>query len=103
MGGYGSGQRWDAEKLTGSQLMIDIRWMKKHKYLHPGTLGTLAWMCRGKDSGSVSFRTESDQLVLSYRTQHKGGEWENVEERIPFTWTKCNYGEQAAVVSMSRT
>lgn len=74
--------------------MLDIRWMKKQNYLRPGTLGTLVWTCRGEDSGSVSFRTESDQLVLNYRSRLSGDECESVEDRIPFTWTKCNYGGQ---------
>ena len=94
MGGYGSGQRCGVKRTTGSQLMLDIRWMKKQNHLRPGTLGTLVWTCRGEDSGSVSFRTESDQLVLNYRTRLSGDECESVEDRIPFTWTKCNYGGQ---------
>lgn len=92
MGGYGSGQRRDSKKTTGSQCMIDIRWMKKQRYLHPGTTGTLSWSCRGEEFCSISFRAETNRLVLDYRNRQNGGEWKSIEDKIYFTWTPCNYG-----------
>ncbi len=94
MGGSGSGDwyRWDSKTTTEGQYKIDIRWMKKQRYLHPGTAGILSWPYRGEESGSIGFRLETDRLVLNYRNRQNGGEWENIEDEIFFTWTPCNYG-----------
>jgi len=94
MGGYGSGRwyRWNSKKTAESQYRIDIRWMKKQQYLRPGKVGVLAWECGGKDTGSISFRMEHDRIILNYQNREKGGDWENIEDEIFFTWTPCNYG-----------
>ncbi len=94
MGGWGSGSwyRCDSKLTTESQLMIDIRWMKREGFLVPGASGCLSWTSRGKESGSVGFRCESDRLILKYKNKHQDGEWENIEDRIIFTWTPCNFG-----------
>ena len=94
MGGSGSGDwyRWDSKTTTESQYNIDIRWMRKQRYLRPGAAGLLSWTCRGVASGLIGFRVETDRLVLNYRIRQNGGEWENIEDEIFFTWTPCNYG-----------
>ena len=94
MGGPGSGDwyRWNSKTTTESQHRIDIRWMRKQRYLQPGISGTLSWSCRGAASGSIDFRVENDRLVLNYRNRQNGGEWENIEDEIFVTWTPCNYG-----------
>jgi hypothetical protein len=94
MGGPGSGHwyRWNSKTTTESQYEIDIRRMKKQRYLHPGAAGTLSWRCRGEVSGYIDFRVETDRFVLDYRCRQNGGEWESIEDEIFFTWTPCNYG-----------
>jgi len=94
MGGSGSGYRyrWNSKTTTESQYKIDIRWMKKQRYLHPGAAGILSWTCRGEVSGLIGFRVETDRLVLNSRHRQIGGEWENIEDEIFFTRTPCNYG-----------
>lgn len=92
MGGYCSGQRSISKKTTASQHKIDIRWMKKQNYLYPGASGILKWTCRGEISGSINFKTETDRLVLNYRTRKRREEWQSIEDNIPLTWTLCNYG-----------
>ncbi|MBC8316685.1 MAG: hypothetical protein H8E41_02195 [Desulfobulbaceae bacterium] len=92
MGGYGSGQKCDSKKTTGSQYMIDIRWMKKQGLLVPGTSGSMSWECRGKETGDIGYRVENNRLILQYQNKHRGGEWESIEDEISFTWTPCNYG-----------
>ncbi len=94
MGGTGSGNYffWGAKSTTESQHQIDIRWMKKQRYLYPGTTGTLSWSCRGEESGSIGYRVETNRLVLNYRNRPNGGEWEDIEQLIYFDWTPCNYG-----------
>ncbi len=94
MGGSGSGYwyRWDSKTTTESQHRIDIRWLKKQGYLVPGSAGSLSWNCRGEQSGSIGYRMETDCMILTYRHRPHGGEWESVEQSIPFDKTACNYG-----------
>ncbi len=95
MGGLGSGGwfRYGSKKSTAnSQHDIDIRWMKKNDMLRPGTTCSLSWSRRGKETGSVSCRIEENQMALHYRHRLHGGEWEQVEQTIPFARTSCNYG-----------
>ena len=94
MGGIGSGRwyRYDSKSTTESQLMIDIRWMKKQEYLIAGTTGMMSWKSCGREIGSIGFSCEKDRLILKYRNKHRDGEWESIEDDIQFTWTPCNYG-----------
>jgi hypothetical protein len=94
MGGSGSGHwyRWNSKATVESQYKIDIRWMKKQGYLHPGAVGTLSWGSGGEESGSIGFLVETEWLFLIYRNQQNGGEWEQIKEEIFFAWTPCNYG-----------
>ena len=94
MGGYGSGQyyRWDKKTTTESQHRVDVRYLKKHGLLTPGTSGSLSWKSRGEQTGSVGFRMEKNRMVLNYRHRSNGGEWEPVEQPVLLNRTSCNYG-----------
>lgn len=95
MGGLGSGEwfRYGSKKsTTDSRHDIDIRWMKKNNRLRPGTTGSLSWSRRGKETGSVGYRTEESRMILYYRYRPYGGEREQVEQTILFDRTPCNYG-----------
>jgi hypothetical protein len=94
MGGLGSGNRWDAKATTESQHRIDIRWLKKHGYLRPSARGSLSWSCGEEQTGTIGYWIESDHMILSYKFRYHNGEWESVEQAIPFDWTPCNYGGQ---------
>lgn len=93
MGGRGSGN-WcrDSKTTTGSQHRIDIRWLKKQRYLRPGTFALLSWSRGDDQTGIIGFRMEHDRMILNYRHRPHGGEWENVEQAISFDRTSCNYG-----------
>ena len=90
--GSGNWYRWDARITTESQHRVDIRWMRKQNYLKPGALGLLSWSCNGEKTGSVNFRMEADNIILSYRHRPHSGEWEDVEQVVPITKTPCNFG-----------
>ena len=94
MGGYGSGSWWryGSKATTESQHRIDIRWLKKHGYLHPDSFGSLSWSRRGEQTGSIRYRMEEDRMILNYRHRPREGEWEDVEQAITFNRTSCNYG-----------
>ena len=94
MGGMGSGDwfRWNSRATTESQLRVDIRWLKRRRYLIPGAIGSISWSRGYEQTWSVNFRVEHNQLVLSYRHKADDGEWEPVEQVIWFDRTLCNYG-----------
>ncbi|MFX0095722.1 MAG: hypothetical protein ACFFBD_28550 [Candidatus Hodarchaeota archaeon] len=52
----------------------------------------MSWSCNGEESGSVRYRIETNRMILNYRHRQNGGEWESVEQFIPFERTPCNYG-----------
>lgn len=94
MGGWGSGKgsSYPKKKTTESQHRIDIRWLKKHGYLQPGSVGSLSWSFRGEQTGSIGYRMEANQMILNYRHRPHGGDWEQVEQAITLDRTTCNYG-----------
>ena len=94
MGGPGSGYylRFDSKQTVESMYDIDIRWMKKRGLLEPGTISKISWSINGEETGSVGFQVTKSRMILNYRNQHNGGEWEDIEDEIFFTWTGCNYG-----------
>ncbi len=95
MGGSGSGRmfRWNTRSTTISQNRIDIRWLKKQNYLHPGCSGSLSWSSRGKKTGSIHFEIEKNRMVLKYNSRRSPeSDWEEVKQNIFFDNTPCNFG-----------
>jgi len=94
MGGSGSGSwyRWNTKSTAESQKRINIFWLKKNKSLNPGSSGSLSWSCRGEQSGSIGYRMKENSMVLIYKHRQRDGEWEEVEQIIPFDWTSCHFG-----------
>ena len=93
MGGPGSGNWFRASSgTTEGSRRVDIRYLKKMKFLTPGTSRLLRWSCAGEESGSIQFRTESDRIILTYRFREYGEEWEDIEYPVYFDSTACNYG-----------
>jgi hypothetical protein len=94
MGGNGSGSwyRWNSKATTESRRGIDIRYLKDHGLLSPGSAGNLSWTRNGTQAGFINFRVEKNRLVLSYRCQCRDSEWEDVEEVVNFDRTPCHFG-----------
>ncbi len=94
MGGYGSGSYWrnGSRSTTESAKKIDIRWLKKHGHLRPGTTGAPSWNCNGEPVGNISYSMFHDRMILDYKYRVNGGGWQEVKETIRFTETACNYG-----------
>ena len=56
--------------------------------LRPGQMFPVSWNLAGVPCGSISVRTESDAVVLIFRSQHPGDtEWKSTEQRVPILWT----------------
>jgi hypothetical protein len=94
MGGMGSGNwyRWDKKTTTEEVHYVDIRYMRKQGLLWPGYTGSLSWFRGGEQTGSIRYRVEQNRLILMYRQRSYGEEWQDIEERIWFDRTPCNYG-----------
>ncbi len=94
MGGIGSGQyiRLYGKPRTETQHFIDIRFMNQKGWLYPGTMGSLYWSIDGQQTGSVRYSVYEKYMVLNYKCQVGNWPWENVEQKIFFDFTVCNYG-----------
>lgn len=95
MGGMGSGNwyRWDKKTTTEEVYRVDIRYMRKQGLLRwPGATGSLSWSRGGEQTGSIRCRVEQEALVLNYRHRSYGENWQDMEERVRFDRTPCNYG-----------
>lgn len=84
-------------KRTTSQMhALDIRLVHRTGRLIPGSSGMWTWT---KSSGSVSrigMHAGDGAMTLSYRTQTKTGEWQEMKCQVRVVWTPCNYGGQRA-------
>jgi hypothetical protein len=99
MGGEGSGNwyRFDKKITTGECHGVDVRYLHREGLLKPGRRFSLRWSRAGRETGSIGGAVEGSdrpmQILLFYRHRSgPGGEWEDVQEPVPLTWTACNFG-----------
>jgi hypothetical protein len=99
MGGAGSGNwyRFDKKTTTDQCHSVDVRYLHREGLLKAGSWFSLRWLRAGRETGSIQGKVSGDgrpgQITLLYR--HRSGparEWEDVRERVPLTWTACNFG-----------
>ena len=84
---------WSPDLRKLSSLAIDVREWKRRGLLRPGQMFPVSWNRAGVPCGSISVRTESDAVVLIFRSQHPGEtEWKSTEQRVPILWTACHLG-----------
>jgi hypothetical protein len=58
---------------------------------------SLHWSRADRETGSIGAVVEGSEIpervILTYRHRRgSGGEWEDVRESVPLTWTACNFG-----------
>ncbi len=97
MGGYGSGRRWgSARGQVEACRSLDVRWLQREGSLRPGLTLSLSWSDRetGRKTASIGVRTYDNLVVLSYRYRRDGEEWQDVEEPVEITRTRCAFGGQ---------
>jgi hypothetical protein len=99
MGGVGSGNwyRFDKKTTTSECQRVDVRYLHREGLLTPGHWFSLRWSRAGRKTGSirgvVSRHPQPEQITLLYRHRSGiGGEWEDVQEPVPLSWTACNFG-----------
>ncbi len=100
-GGVGSGNwyRLDKKTTTGECHSIDVRSLHREGLLRPWRWLSLPWSRAGRETGSirgaVTGNEKPEQVILTYRHRSgPSGEWEDVRETVPLTWTACNFGGQ---------
>lgn len=96
MGGIGSGRGPSSRRSTGDQRALDIRWLKRRDLLRPGLSFSVDWARNRQVVASILVEVDTDELVLSYRHQQFGGEWQSKNYPVALDWTPCNYGGRRA-------
>ena len=101
MGGVGSGNwyRFDKKTTTGECHSVDVRYLHREGLLKPGRWFALRWSRAERETGSIGGVVEGteppERVILTYRHRSgPSGEWEDVREPVPLTWTACNFGGQ---------
>lgn len=95
MGGIGSGRRGygGSRNTVEDHRFIDVRRWRRDGLLRPGNWFSWRWSRNGEEVASISVRSESERVVLSYRLRSRdGSEWESIEEPIPLDTTPGTYG-----------
>ncbi len=91
MGGFGSG-RWQRGKNTTSDMQpLDIRQLQRDGLLTPGGAYRLKWSPNGDEVASIQMQTEVDRVILSHKSQNKGGDWQAMDYPVTVEWTACNF------------
>jgi len=91
MGGCGSG-RSGGKSTTDGMKALDVRKLKRWGSLTPGRSFTVTWSSRGKETGNINGRAETDRVILSYQTRSAGGEWRAMEYPVYLEWTTMHLG-----------
>jgi hypothetical protein len=101
MGGLGSGDwyRFNKKTTTGECHSIDVRYLHREGLLKAGGWFSLRWSRGEHETASIGgsveghLRLRPERVILRYRHRSgPGGEWEDVQEPVPLTWTACNIG-----------
>ena len=95
MGGYSSG-RHGGKRTTNDMHVLDIRKIARAELLKPGCSFSWQWTRGGEKIASIGLRTETDRVVLNYRSRSNGDEWQDMNYPVYLAWSGCNYGGQRA-------
>jgi hypothetical protein len=95
VGGVGSGSwyRFNKKSTTNECQSIDVRYFHRNGLLKQGHSFSLRWSHAGRQTGSIGGVAYRGQVTLLYRHRRGlGGEWEDVKQTVPLTWTPCSFG-----------
>jgi hypothetical protein len=91
MGGYSSG-RHGGKRTTNDMHVLDIRKIARAGLLKPGCSFSWQWTRGDEKIASIGLRTETDRVVLDYRSRSNGDEWQDMHYPVYLAWSGCNYG-----------
>ena len=69
---------------------VDVRWLRRNGYLRSSG-GTLTYSVGGEQVGQIGYRIRDGAITLSYALNGQPK-----EQRVPLTYTACNYGGRRA-------
>ena len=95
MGGYSSG-RHGGKRTTNDMHVLDIRKIARAGLLKAGCSFSWQWTRGGEKIASIGLRTETDRVVLNYRSRSNGDEWQDMHYPVYLVWSGCNYGGRRA-------
>ncbi len=96
MGGPGSGRySWGGRTTVEACRSIDVNRLNRAGCLRPGWRGGWKWTnAEGERTAWIQLRMEDTRLVLLYRYRQVEGDWRDIEQPTPITWSPCRYGGQ---------
>ena len=56
----------------------------------------MQWSINGEKVADINIRTETDRVILNYRSRSNGGEWQPMDYPVTLEWTPCNLGGRRA-------
>ena len=77
---------------TNDYIRLDVRWLKRERFLQPGYSGTANWSRRGERFASINISAGSGELRLQYRTRSSGDEWQQKDYSVRVELTPCYFG-----------
>lgn len=92
MGGFGSGRGQCGKDTTSDVRSLDVRRLQRDGLLMPGRSSGWHWTRNGEEVASIQLRTETDRVILNYRSRSNGGEWQSMDYPVYLEWTDCAFG-----------
>jgi hypothetical protein len=93
MGGYGSGRPSPTGRGKVEDCRrIDVNQLQKLGYLNAGYRGAWGWTSNDANTNWINIEAHEDALKLSYRSRFNGGEWIEIDYRVPIERVPCNLG-----------
>ena len=94
MGGIGSGRHWQfgTSETTDDYRSIDIRWLKQEGMLSRGRSSRITWSRHGAVVASIGIRAEPGRVVLTYKHQSYGSDWQDKSYPVHLETTPCHLG-----------
>lgn len=95
MGGFGSG-RQGGKRTTSDCRRLDVRQLQRAGLLTPGRAFGWQWTRNGEVVASIQTRMDADCVILDYRHQSSGADWQSMEYPVWIEWTACSLGGRRA-------
>lgn len=92
MGGFGSGRRQGGKATTSDRWAFDVRRLHRAGLLTLGRDFVWHWTCNDESVASIRVRTEVDRVILNYRIQICGADYQPMEYPVNLEWTPCTLG-----------
>jgi hypothetical protein len=93
MGGYGSGRPGNKQKIEGCK-SLDVNRFHREGILATGRRGSWIWSQDAVEVGRIDYEAQEGRLILKYKVQRYGDEWEHVRQSTPVVYVPCHYGGQ---------